>query len=115
MCGRIASGGVHLRGRAAAVVVVTRFTGLGRGVARFRAGAGAGVGAGSPWMHWDFGRSHSSQYSSAIGATLTVQHLQPSGVRRLQPPSARRAVDMRQSAGLLGSRPEQQLMTEDIL
>ena len=38
---------------------------------------GAGVGAGRPWMHWDLGRSHSSQYSSAIryGArTLVLAH-----------------------------------------
>jgi hypothetical protein len=83
MCGRIASGGVHRRGRAAAVVVVTRFAGLGRGVARFRAGAGAGVGAGSPWMHWDVGRSHSSQYSSAIGTHPSWQGGDPRSDRGL--------------------------------
>ncbi len=64
MCGRIASGGVHRRGRAGAVVVATRFAGFGRVAAFFLTagfGAGAGVGAGRPWMHWDLGRSHSSQ------------------------------------------------------
>ena len=61
MCGRIASGGVHFRGRAGAVVVATRFAGFGRVVAFFLTGLGAGVGAGRPWMHWDLGRSHSSQ------------------------------------------------------
>jgi hypothetical protein len=36
--------------------VVARFRGRGAGVATF-----VGVGAGRPWMHWDRGRSHSSQ------------------------------------------------------
>lgn len=91
MCGRNASGGVHRRGarRAGGVgadrVVVAGLAGRGlaAGLAAGLATAGAGEGAGLPWTHVDRGRSHSSQYSSAIGATVAAPRRRAhSGVSR---------------------------------